>query len=129
MSHLGLVASLEILAREFEERSEITVSTDLETVELGGSAQLTTYRLVQESLTNIGKYAKATQIVISLINQGGYCTIEVSDNGSGFDTGRITASSHGINGMRHRVEAAGGKLTVISTPGAGTRISAVLPKG
>ena len=129
LSHLGLVASLEILAREFEERSEITVSTDLETVELGGSAQLTTYRLVQESLTNIGKYAKATQIVISLINQGGYCTIEVSDNGSGFDTGRITASSHGINGMRHRVEAAGGKLTVISTPGAGTRISAVLPKG
>ena len=109
LSHLGLVASLEILAREFEERSEITVSTDLETVELGGSAQLTTYRLVQESLTNIGKYAKATQIVISLINQGGYCTIEVSDNGSGFDTGRITASSHGINGMRHRVWGCRGK--------------------
>lgn len=129
LSHLGLVASLEILAREFEERSEISITTDLETVELGGSAQLTTYRLVQESLTNIGKYAKATQIVISLINQGGYCTVEVSDNGSGFDTSRITAASHGINGMRHRVEAAGGKLTVISAPGAGTRICAVMPKG
>ena len=129
LSHLGLVASLEILAREFEERSEISIVTDLETVELGGSAQLTTYRLVQESLTNIGKYANATQIVISLQNQGGYTMVEVVDNGSGFDTSRITATSHGINGMRHRVEAAGGKLTVTSTPGAGTRISAVLPKG
>ena len=117
------------MAREFEERSEISIVTDLETVELGGSAQLTTYRLVQESLTNIGKYANATQIVISLQNQGGYTMVEVVDNGSGFDTSRITATSHGINGMRHRVEAAGGKLTVTSTPGAGTRISAVLPKG
>lgn len=129
LSHLGLVASLEILAREFEERSEISILTDLETVELGGSAQLTAYRLVQESLTNIGKYANATQIVISLQNQGGYIMIDVADNGSGFDTSRITATSHGINGMRHRVEAAGGKLTVTSAPGAGTRICAVLPKG
>lgn len=129
LSHLGLVASLEILAREFEERSEISITTDLESVELGGSAQLTAYRLVQESLTNIGKYANATQIVISLQNQAGYTLVEVADNGSGFDVRRITASSHGINGMRHRVEAAGGKLTVSSAPGAGTRISAVLPQG
>ena len=129
LSHLGLVASLEILAREFEERSEISITTDLESVELGGSAQLTAYRLVQESLTNIGKYANATQIVISLQNQAGYTLVEVTDNGSGFDVSRITASSHGINGMRHRVEAAGGKLTITSAPGAGTRISAVLPKG
>ena len=129
LSHLGLVASLEILAREFEERSEISITTDLESVELGGSAQLTAYRLVQESLTNIGKYANATQIVISLQNQAGYTLVEVADNGSGFDVSRITASSHGINGMRHRVEAAGGKLTITSAPGAGTRISAVLPKG
>jgi signal transduction histidine kinase len=129
LSHLGLVASLEILAREFEERSGASLTTDLEMVDLGGSAQLTVYRLVQESLTNIGKYAEATQIVISLQNQGGYVMIEVNDNGVGFDTQTIAASSHGINGMRHRVEAAGGKLTVTSVQGAGTRISAVMPKG
>ena len=129
LSHLGLVASLEILAREFAERSGAAVTTDLEAVELGGSAQLTVYRLVQESLTNIGKYAEASQIVISLQNQGGYALAEVQDNGGGFDTGNIASSSHGLNGMRHRVEAAGGKLTVTSAPGAGTRISAVMPKG
>ena len=129
LSHLGLVASLEILAREFEERSGTSLTTDLENVELGGSAQLTVYRLVQESLTNIGKYANATQIVISLQNQSGYALIEVNDNGIGFNTEDIASSSHGISGMRHRVEAAGGKLTVTSTPGQGTIISAVMPKG
>jgi signal transduction histidine kinase len=128
LSHLGLVASLEILAREFEERSGLSITTDLETVELGGSAQLTVYRLVQESLTNIGKYAEAEQAEISLHNFDGYITVEVKDNGKGFKVGSVGAGSHGLAGMRHRVEAAGGRLTVTSTEGEGTLISAVLPK-
>ena len=128
LSHLGLVASLEILAREFEERSDISITTDLEIVDLSGSAQLTVYRLVQESLTNMGKYAEATQAVISLQNLEGYISIEVHDNGKGFDLHNISSTSHGITGMRHRVEAAGGRLTVVSSPGKGTQISAVLPK-
>ena len=128
LSHLGLVASLEILAREFEERSGISLTTDLEAVELGGSAQLTVYRLVQESLTNIAKYAGASKITVSLQNQGGYALVEVRDNGKGFDVQKIASSSHGINGMRHRVEAAGGKLTVTSDLGVGTRVNAALPK-
>lgn len=128
LSHLGLVASLEILAREFGERSGVPLTTDLEHVELGGSAQLTAYRLVQESLTNIGKYAEATHIIISLHNREGFAVVEVEDNGTGFDTQSIAATSHGISGMRHRVEAAGGKLTVTSAPGQGTTISAVMPK-
>lgn len=128
LSHLGLVASLEILAREFEERSGLSITTDLESVELGGSAQLTVYRLVQESLTNIGKYAEATQAVINLQNMDGYISIEVHDNGKGFDVAGVGAGSHGLTGMRHRVEAAGGRLTVASATGDGTRISAVMPK-
>lgn len=128
LSHLGLVASLEILAREFEERSGLSIATDLEAVELGGSAQLTVYRLVQESLTNIGKYAEAKQAEISLHNFDSYITVEVKDNGKGFKVGSVGAGSHGLAGMRHRVEAAGGRLTVTSTEGEGTLISAVLPK-
>ena len=128
LSHLGLVASLEILAREFEERADVPITTDLENVDLGGAAQLTVYRLVQESLTNIGKYAEASQIVISLLNMDGYITVEVGDNGKGFDSNNINPSSHGLNGMRHRVEAAGGSLTVTTSPQAGTKITAVLPK-
>ncbi len=128
LSHLGLVASLEILAREFEDRSGLSISTDLEMVELGGAAQLTVYRLVQESLTNIGKYAEARQAEISLHNFDSYIAVEVKDDGKGFDSLKISPASHGLAGMRHRVEAAGGKLTVSSKPGEGTRIFAVLPK-
>ena len=128
LSHLGLVASLEILAREFGERADLTITTDLENVDLGGSAQLTVYRLVQESLTNIGKYAEATQIVISLLNMDGYITVEVRDNGKGFDSNAVNPNSHGLTGMRHRVEAAGGRLTVTTSPQAGTKVTAVLPK-
>lgn len=128
LSHLGLKASLEILAREFAEHSGLTISTDLEDVELGGAAQLTVYRLVQESLTNIGKYAQAQQVVIGLHNFDSYVTIEVKDNGKGFKLGQVGPSSHGLAGMRHRVEAAGGRLTIASSEGYGTLISTVLPK-
>ena len=128
LSHLGLVASLEILAREFEERSDIPITTNLEKVDFGGSAQLTVYRLVQESLTNIGKYAEATQIVISMQNMDGYVTVKVRDNGIGFDLNALAPNSHGLTGMRHRVEATGGRLTITTSPQAGTEITAVLPK-
>lgn len=128
LSHLGLVASLEILAREFEERSGLDITTVLVPVDLGSSAQLTVYRLVQESLTNIAKYAEANKVVISLQNMDSHVTAEVHDDGKGFDVGNVANSSHGLAGMRHRVEAAGGRLIVESTLGNGVRISAVLPK-
>ena len=128
LSHLGLVASLEILAREFKERSDLLITTDLENVELGGSAQLTVYRLVQESLTNIAKYAEAGQVQINLHDFDDFITVDVKDNGKGFKTDCIGPGSHGLAGMRHRVEAAGGKLTVASDEGQGTHVTALLPK-
>lgn len=128
LSHLGLVASLEILARESEERSDLSIITNLELVDLSASGQLTAYRVVQESLTNIAKYANATQAVVSLQNMDRFVAIEVRDNGKGFDLATVSASSHGLSGMRHRVETAGGRLTVTTADGAGTQISAVLPK-
>jgi signal transduction histidine kinase len=128
LSHLGLVASLEILAREFQERSGLAITTNLEPVELNGSAQLTVYRLVQESLTNIGKYAEADQVEISLESMDGYISVDVRDNGKGFTPNDVNPGTHGLTGMRHRVEAAGGRLGVVSAPGGGTKISAVLPK-
>ena len=127
LSHLGLTTSLEILAREFEEHNNIVVTTDLEHVDLGGTTQLTVYRLVQESLTNIAKYAQAKQVVLSLRQFDGYITVEVKDDGIGFKLSGIGPNSHGLLGMRHRVEAAGGRLNITSPLGRGTLISAVLP--
>ena len=128
LSNLGLTASLEILAREFSERSGVEIMTSVEQSELDESRQLTVYRLVQESLTNVGKYAEARQVDISVRNYAGHVEVDIKDDGKGFDVGEIRPSTHGLAGMRHRVEAAGGRLTIISAPGNGTRISAVLPK-
>lgn len=128
LSNLGLTASLEILAREFGERSGLEVATNLEPVELDDSSQLTVYRLVQESLTNVGKYAQAEQVDIRVRNEGGQVEVDIRDNGNGFDTEGVRASTHGLAGMKHRVEAAGGRLSVESSPGQGTRITAVLPQ-
>ena len=127
LSNLGLVASLEILGREFAERSGIQVQMALEPVIMDESRQLTIYRMVQESLTNIGKYAEATEATIVLKNYANHVIVEVADNGKGFEPRRVHPSTHGLAGMRHRVEAARGRLTISSTPGRGTRLSALLP--
>ncbi|WP_295548891.1 CHASE3 domain-containing protein [uncultured Pseudacidovorax sp.] len=129
LSNLGLVASLEILGREFAERSGIQVEMALESVDLDEARQLTIYRMVQEGLTNIGKYAHAEEATIVLKDYENHVEIEVSDDGRGFDLQQQAGrASHGLAGMRHRVQAAGGKLSVDSTPGQGTRLRAVMPK-
>ena len=128
LSHLGLVASLEILARESEERSGLKITTALEDVDLDEAAQLTVYRLVQESLTNITKYAEASNALITLRNMRSHTIVEVRDDGKGFDLSTVASTSYGLTGMRHRVEATGGRLTVESTLGSGVQITAVLPK-
>ena len=117
LDNLGLVAALEILAREFAEQSGIEVHQALEPVELEADAELVVFRLVQEALTNIAKYAKAKQVWVSLAMQDGHVQVSVRDDGVGFDTTAQSTSAHGIVGMRFRVEAEGGSLTLQSAPG------------
>ena len=127
LSNLGLTAALGILTREYAERAGIDVETSLEPVQLPDAAQLTVYRMVQEALTNIGKYAKASKVLVSVHGYPTHVAVQVRDNGVGFDPGSVRPTSHGLAGMRHRVEAAGGRLTLTSRPGNGTLLSAVLP--
>lgn len=129
LANLGLSTSLEILTSEFSQRIGIEVEANLEAVELPDATELTIYRLVQESLTNIGKYAKATRIEVSVHNYPTYVAVQIQDNGQGFDLSTVRPNSHGLAGMRHRVEAAGGRLTINSAVGEGTTISAVIPTG
>ena len=127
LANLGLTASLEILAREFSERSGLEVAASLENVELDEAAQLTIYRLVQESLTNVGKYAEAKNVQVALRRWGHHVEVEIRDDGRGFDPAAVRTGTHGLAGMRHRVEAGGGRLNVHSRPGGGTRVTAALP--
>jgi signal transduction histidine kinase len=127
LSHLGLVAAVEILAREFAASSGVHVETDLHEVALDEATQLAVYRLVQEALTNIGKYAGASRAEIMLRKRGRDAVVTVRDNGAGFDVERLQTSHHGLAAMRHRIEHCGGRLDVASSTAAGTRIVAVLP--
>jgi signal transduction histidine kinase len=128
LSNLGLVSALEILVREWGQRSEIEVDTSLEPVRLRPSGELTVYRLVQEALTNITKYAHATEVEVLLSSSDGQVHVSVRDNGVGFDTSAPRTSAHGLLGMRYRLETEGGTMTMESRPGGGTLIRAVLPE-
>lgn len=124
----GLASSLQSLVRGFAEHSHIRMHDDLDTVTADADVQLAVYRLVQESLTNIAKYAGATEGDVVLRDRGAELSVFVRDNGLGFDPQRPGALGHGLAGMRHRIEGARGHLTVESAPGQGTRIAATLPK-
>ena len=128
LTQLGLTVTLEILAREFEERSGIKVERDFEPVKLTAAAELVVYRLVQEAITNITKYAKAQHAWIRVNERSGFVEVAVRDDGVGFDTEAPSASAYGLLGMRYRVKAEGGSMQIVSSPGAGCSIEARLPQ-
>jgi signal transduction histidine kinase len=127
LNNLGLVAALEIQAREFAKRMELKVNVDLQPVRLPDGGEITVYRLVQESLTNIAKYAKATEVWVTLHREEGRAHVSVRDNGKGFEMRPSRGSAHGLMGMRYRVENAGGVMQVQSATGEGTLVQAWIP--
>jgi len=128
LANLGLVSAIEILARDFAARANIEVHRELAAVKLRPSAELTVYRLVQEAITNISKYAQASQVWITLASRDGEVQLSVRDNGVGFDTDARPGSAYGLVGMRFRVEAERGVLQIVSAPGQGTRVEASFPE-
>ena len=128
LSNLGLESALDILTSEFSERTGVQVKTDIEAVNLGPDAELTVYRVVQESLTNVAKYADAKEVVVSLHGYDHHIEVSIADNGRGFDLDTRQNASHGLPGMRHRIEALSGTLKVSSAPGQGAHVHAVFPR-
>jgi signal transduction histidine kinase len=100
--------------------------------------EATTFRIVQEALTNAAKHARASQIGVALSETDGGLRVTVTDNGQGFDPGERRADAHGAEGtngyghvglrqMRERLAALRGQLTILSRPGAGAEVRAWLP--
>ncbi len=127
LDQLGLLTSLSLLCRDAATDLEMPVHQALAAVSLTPGQELTVYRLVQESLTNIAKYAKASEVRVSLQAQGEWVQCQVVDNGVGFDPDAVAAGHHGLLGMRFRVESHGGSLQVLSAVGQGTTVSVRLP--
>jgi signal transduction histidine kinase len=124
---LGLVDALDIMAREYAEQSGLEVETTLAPVGLSPEADLVMYRVVQEALTNIAKHVRARHVWIDLGEHDGRAEVTIRDDGVGFDTTVPPSSAFGLEGMRFRVEAVGGAMTLDAAPGAGTRVRARLP--
>ena len=133
LSNLGLVAALEILTRDHARRSVARLRIDLQPVPLADSAQISVYRLVQEALNNITRHAQASVITVTLhADDSGPqrgALLVVQDDGIGFDPATRRGTTHGLLGMRYRVEAEGGVLCIEAEPGGGTRLQAWLPRG
>ncbi len=82
------------------------------------------FRLCQEAFTNITRYSKASEVVVSINSAGDIVRASVEDNGIGFNVDSIVYNkSFGILGMRERVLSLGGEFEVISSPGSGTKIA------
>ncbi len=125
--HLGLRRTLEILCDEFARRAEIALDAEIDELELSDERELAIYRIVQEALTNVARYAQARRVRVRVQAEGNAAQVEVGDDGVGFDPARVRAGAHGLAGMRFRVESFGGRWQLESAPGRGTRVLAQLP--
>jgi signal transduction histidine kinase len=128
LDQLGLAAALDILCRETADRLAIPIDLQVDAAaRLSRSAQLTAFRLVQEGLNNMAKYAQASRASVSLRVEEGQVLLQLQDDGRGFQLDQVALASHGLLGMRFRVEAEQGRLRVHSAPGQGCTLSAWLP--
>jgi len=133
LEQLGLATSLGMLCRDASQSMGIAVQENLSLhadrglTHLSSEAELTVYRLVQESLTNIAKHAAARHVHVAVQPCADAVQVRIQDDGQGFDPERVTAQHHGLLGMRFRVESQGGTMSVVSSPGQGTQIQATLP--
>ena len=86
--------------------------------------EATLLRAAQEALTNVARHARASRVGLTLSYMEDVVTLDVRDDGVGFDPGH---NGYGLTGMRQRVTGVGGRLAVESAPGEGTAISAIVP--
>ena len=129
LDDLGLVEALKDALAAWQERNPDTpclfnVSGDL--ASLGERINITVYRIVQECLTNITKYAQAGNVTIALTGAADRLILDIKDDGRGMDLS-IPRTGLGLIGMRERVEALGGEFTLDSSDGEGLSIMISVP--
>jgi len=103
-----------------------------ELVRLPGSTEVAIYRVVQEALTNVRKHSEASVVILRIQFEPENISVEVSDNGKGFNLSKtmrsaISVGHMGLLGMSERVAMLGGDLRTKTRPGAGTSISLTIP--
>jgi len=123
---VGLVAALRQYSRSVASKRGLTVrfkARGFTGEHLPSAVETALYRVVQEAMTNVVRHADATRVDVLAEHRGDRVMVMVEDDGVGFEPDRAQRGDHfGLLGMRERVEALGGTLTVESAPGAGATI-------
>lgn len=86
------------------------------------------YRVIQEALTNIAKYADVDEAQVEFQEQGNQVVIMISDQGNGFDSSKLEQRGVGLFSMEERAHGVNGKLIVTSAPGQGTTVTLIVPR-
>lgn len=120
LEQIGLAAAVETIA----ETIPIPVDVTVDSGQLPQAVESTAYFVVCEALANVVKHANATHAAVAVRRHDGILNVAISDDGHG---GATAVIGGGIAGLTDRVAALGGRLTVQSAPGAGTRLTADLP--
>jgi PAS domain S-box-containing protein len=133
LDEYGLGAALGWYAEEFGKRAGIAVEFRDEAREknraLRRDAAVALFRIAQEALHNVAKHARAKRVRVAVGAASGEMSVEIGDDGAGFDplAADARASRWGMTTMRERAEAAGGRLEISSAPGSGTVLRATVP--
>jgi PAS domain S-box-containing protein len=130
LEYLGLVVAVKGLCREFAQQFRVKIECTCQGVpeELDNDVALCLLRMVQESLHNIAKHSRATSVHVELAGTDGELVLTVTDNGVGFDAGTASkAKGLGLVSMRERMHLIGGKFSITSKLGDGSRIQARAP--
>jgi hypothetical protein len=130
LDNIGLLPALRWITQETCTRAALHYTEIYPENEprLVDDAAIMAFRLVQESLVNIVKHARATRVHVEVAVEAAELMILIEDNGSGIDAERREAAgSHGLATMRHRVRSFGGTLDIESPPQGGTRVRARIP--
>jgi len=130
---LGLIPTLTEYLHEFSAQTGMQVSLkvlDEKGTRLTPTAEVQLIRIIQESLTNVRKHARASSAIIRFDYQEGKGRIFIEDNGVGFESaarGSAPSLHFGLQTMKERAKAAGGNFEIQSSPSCGTRIIVTLP--
>jgi signal transduction histidine kinase len=129
LDDFGLVPALKRLGAGFNEQTGIRVEVESSLGEerLPSEVETALYRIVQESLTNVVKHARASSVSILVTRKNGSVIAVIEDDGRGFEPGSSRDEGLGLIGMEERVALLNGRLQIESSEGSGTTIVAEVP--
>lgn len=122
-----LKAGIDQLISELVEKVPININWKTEDVTLNRAVEDHLFRILQESVSNALRHAKANQIDVLFFKRDQIAILSVIDDGTGFDPEQALSGSYGLANMRERTTEIGGQFKIVSLPGQGTKITVHVP--